>query len=102
MSTTTIAVLFLLLLTILGFVLFGGNKSTPQTVHTMPDGTVMQNTDPIMNAGTVPAGAHMMPDGSMMMSDGTHTMPDGTVMQNTNPAVLPPTSSSETPMNHSM
>jgi hypothetical protein len=114
MSTPAIAALFVTLLLIGGYLLFGDSADTPvPATHVMPDGTMMNDSDPAME--TMPRGSHMMPDGTMMMdeaSQGTHAMPDGTTMMNsdvrteTETSITPPVmsnpASTPAPMDHSM
>jgi hypothetical protein len=118
MSTKVIAVIFVLLLGIAALLFTGGGTGTPApATHVMPDGSVMEDSNPVME--TMPQGGHMMPDGTMMNADKTHTMPDGSVMldtdtrMETNTAPAPvskptptpapaPTMTDEMPMDHSM
>ncbi len=118
MSTSAIAALFVTLLLIGGYLLFGNSADTPvPATHVMPDGTMMNDSDAMMN--TAPGGSHVMPDGTMMMNEaneGTHVMPDGTVMMNSDvrmetetsitptvtPAPVPTPASTPAPMDHSM
>ncbi len=84
MSTPTLAIIFILLIFGGGF-LFFGNRAPEQSTHVMEDGTVMKNSDSVMNAGQ--EGVHTMPDGTIMRSDGTHVMSDGTMMADTDPVM---------------
>jgi hypothetical protein len=78
MSTPAIATIFVALLLIGGFLLFGGFSSPAVETQGMPEGTVMENDD-----APASPGEHTMPDGSMMVNEtntGTHVMQDGTIM----------------------
>ena len=86
MSTRTIAIIFVVLLIILGLLFFGGSASAPAPVGGGVPVNTMAPAPDAPSAQTAPQGGHTMPDGSVMMntdtSANTHMMPDGTMMSN--------------------
>lgn len=92
MSTKVIGVIFILLL-IIAALLFMGDKADAPAVHTMPDGTMMNDTDPQM--GTMGGGSHTMPDGSVMLNTDARMETGGAPTPSPMPA-------EDMPMDHSM
>ncbi len=86
MSTRIIAVIFVVLVIILGLMLFGNSVGAPAPVGTGVSAPVNNVAPAPSTVPTPPPGTHTMPDGTVMMNSDAnanmHMMPDGTMMSN--------------------